>query len=1850
MAAHTGIIGNEIADQLAGHAARGHPLHDLTQWIALMDAHAFRAHAAWFWILYSRQFCAWWNDDSLCLPIEAATSPTTDILPCSRQQLVPADKGLLDCIIGTCNVLTLKTATKKRVVEEDLDTGLVGPTWQQIVFAQFRAAKVCIFALQETRVRKICHQLEDYLIYKGNATPQGHHGVLVALSTSIPYGSYCDASGKKKMLYFAKKDISVICTGARFVLLRICTDWVHFVIIAAHAPHSGNPIADIEHWWTSLVAQIPPRLAGWPVLLLADANAKVGADTCHSIGDHGAEIGDEKAIPFTSFVRGMDLWLPSTFQCHSGPTGTWLHPSGKWLRNDYIGLPNRWILRSCASWISDDIDVALQREDHRAALVSITMNIERASHRRPQRTHKFDVDTADLRALRFAIPGGPSLDVHSHALLLQQQIAACMPQRPPQGPIKQKISMFSATWELVLQKRQWRQTLWEASDLQRSTLAQAFFSLWRQSTTSPTMVEYEDTARGYDALLIDQDHVIAKAYHEFRLLGRLVTQASRADDVSFFQNLMKEGAMHLAPAESKQLWKTIKRALPKYQQRRQGIDPLRLMHLEDAWNPHFEALEAGCLITPEALLTEGQCQHVNKRQQQPPDSENLPTLFDLEKVLRGNRPGRATGHDPFTSELYHRHAAALAEHAYPLLLKTWVWGEEPIQFKGGPLALIPKRPQPQEVQHFRGILLLPTLAKGFHALMRKEIITLLQHQRLPGQLGGFRQQEVLFGSQALRVLGRAAHQVHVSMGVLFVDLSTAFHCLIREMVVGISDIRKFHYVLDTLQNAHCPEASLHIGRTLPCLLQELNAPPHLIRLLQSVHDSTWMMINDTEFIRTHKGTRPGSPVADAIFHYIMFDVSRTLQTFLREKGHTAFIQQMVGMEVDMVIWSDDLAIPVLAATADALVPALLDLLDFVRHEFAQRGFQVNLAKGKTGIVATFCGQGAAEQRRQFQLVPQPGLHHQFQDGTNSFVHLMPAYRHLGTLYTSDQQLDAEIAYRIGTATSAFDQIKRRLLTNRHLPESLRLQLFQSLVLSKLYFSMGSWHTPTGRQILRLKTTVVRMLRKILALTPGSASAARIFTAANMLEPRARLAVERLLYAQRLFHHGPAFLQLNLHAEDALHPQSWLAGLRSDLVWLHGVDLSPDPMLLDGDMTNLIDMWQGDSGRWKRRIRRAALRHVFQENMILDAQKWHAEIFGVLRGALFTFDPDPALLHVPEQQFDCPDCHRQFTTPQGVHVHRRKMHGVFCPEHHLLDSATCPACLTYLWSTQRLQQHLAYMPRDGSPNACFAYLQQIGYAVSYAAESLPKAMKGQTRFDALPVAGPLNAGLPAQQRQAAALLEQAQQLRAMYNDYVEPADPVRAGLRMGDLLTAVSQRWFDDFCAHGRKFHPADRLQDRWIDVIGKIPQEFEAWAIRTFLLWGKHVLPDIIANLWDGELEYYYDSEYADFVFDLDEYHLAERIMKLERRARLLRDPAPLPEAHRPVHPPQANAQPRSVPMMRVPRLFEDQEEWQADLLRVKWHDLPPDPAIPMVPDLAPRPSFVIVHLFAGRRRETDLHSWLADWSVRANVELKILSLDTAISPVLGNLDQRSESWQTLQSLYLQGRIAATISGHPCETYSSARWHPPPEGADQGKWPRPLRTALQLFGIDHRTLKELRQTRAGTAFFLQTLWTLACHVAFGGLFVEEHPGIPLQEIHPSVWRSALSKLFRQHPDVVLHEIAQWKFGAATVKPTGLMTLRLPFFIRDLFSQADETAVRPKAHAIGVDATGAFRTACHKEYPPRLSAGIACAVAHQLQRNIRARSVRTTDGPATSLVQWIHDVAHECSHIRSEATWLPDYQG
>lgn len=115
-------------------------------------------------------------------------------------------------------------------------------------------------------------------------------------------------------------------------------------------------------------------------------------------------------------------------------------------------------------------------------------------------------------------------------------------------------------------------------------------------------------------------------------------------------------------------------------------------------------------------------------------------------------------------------------------------------------------------------------------------------------------------------------------------------------------------------------------------------------------------------------------------------------------------------------------------------------------------------------------------------------------------------------------------------------------------------------------------------------------------------------------------------------------------------------------------------------------------------------------------------------------------------------------------------------------------------------------------------------------------------------------------------------------------------------------------------------------------------------------------------------------------------------------------------------------------------------------------------------------------------------------------SLDTAIASVLGNPHHRSVLRERSQHRYLQSFIAATISGHPCETISSARWYQPPAELSYLHRPRPLRNASHLFGLDHRTMRDRDH------FLSPNRFNIACHLARGGLLIEEHhPFIYIEE-------------------------------------------------------------------------------------------------------------------------------------------------
>ena len=138
--------------------------------------------------------------------------------------------------------------------------------------------------------------------------------------------------------------------------------------------------------------------------------------------------------------------------------------------------------------------------------------------------------------------------------------------------------------------------------------------------------------------------------------------------------------------------------------------------------------------------------------------------------------------------------------------------------------MIPKKNDHSRASHFRGIMLLPSVFKRLHALLRARVIEVIEPIKPAGQIGGFPGQQVQFGAMSLQCLSRLAQYHQLSFGVVFVDLANAFHRLIRELVCGITRQDDVEQLIAALQTAPCSSRGVQRWLELPCLLKRLGAP------------------------------------------------------------------------------------------------------------------------------------------------------------------------------------------------------------------------------------------------------------------------------------------------------------------------------------------------------------------------------------------------------------------------------------------------------------------------------------------------------------------------------------------------------------------------------------------------------------------------------------------------------------------------------------------------------------------------------------------------------------------------------------------------------------------------------------------------------------------------------------------------------------------------------------------------------------------------------------------------------------------------------------------------------------------
>ena len=702
---HQGEPGNELVDELARLANDGLEIESVTQWQDLVQSHKWITDLEWAWVLFDHHFYPHIKDGYLRIPTSPDTRPHPEQLLVfnskTNEQPEEVQTFQLDLHMCTYNAMTLKEANY-----DEIGT----PARLECLIRQMSELQVHLFAIQETRMRKTRRLTDDrYLLFQSQATERGQAGILIGIAKKVAFAH----SALGDPLYFKDEDFSVMHQDPRRLLLRIKRHEFQCLLLACHAPHTGQPNDEIQSWWDDTMALIPLRYQHWDLLCLTDANARIGGEPNDSIGTCGAEGPDDKAEAFTNFITDLNLYIPSTFhRIHQGPTTTWAHTSGARRRIDYICVPATWQTMQMKSWVQTDFASPLLCDDHSPVHLTIQGRLEgrRSKSKLDMPKLRFqvpreEIDPVTLQTLT-AVPW--NVDIHTHAELLQNQVYNVLqPQQPRIKTHRKKQTLTEATWTLIQTKRDVRKHLNDLQQVQRTSLLAAIFSSWKSSADVST----------WEGTLAMQDKAIACALHEFRLLGRQVTQAIRQDEVYFYNDLLKDCKEFSSPHQAKGLWNVIRRSLPKHKARRQQQPPMKIHELEHQWIPYLCELETGQEVSPHDLL-----QHC--RSHDAPiaitcDQADLPSLQRVEQTFRDTAPGKATGFDPIPSAIYHDFAPTMAANYFGLMLKEYLWSQEPIQRKGGHMTMLYKKGLSTAACNYRGIMLLSTASKRLHALLTK---------------------------------------------------------------------------------------------------------------------------------------------------------------------------------------------------------------------------------------------------------------------------------------------------------------------------------------------------------------------------------------------------------------------------------------------------------------------------------------------------------------------------------------------------------------------------------------------------------------------------------------------------------------------------------------------------------------------------------------------------------------------------------------------------------------------------------------------------------------------------------------------------------------------------------------------------------------------------------------------------------------------------------------------------------------------------------------------------------------------------------------------------------------------------
>ena len=437
----------------------------------------------------------------------------------------------------------------------------------------------------------------------------------------------------------------------------------------------------------------------------------------------------------------------------------------------------------------------------------------------------------------------------------------------------------------------------------------------------------------------------------------------------------------------------------------------------------------------------------------------------------------------------------------------------------------------------RGVLAQNALAKVAQRATRCLLIDHLDGVGNDLRIGGRHGYCAGYGSLLVRCFTKFAVGEGKTPGTVFVDITAAYYCVIRELVsgTGSGDGAIEELVSSLGLSAEDLQALQAYSRQDP-VLGSLD-PPILHALAGEFHSHTWQVLcNDVHITATRKGSQPGSAWADAIFAALF---EKVLQR--REGGFQAAVRPEFPWDERMsldppvprceakafvkasdVTYADDLALLTVARCTAMIGVAVAEITSVAVDSFSNHGFVANFAKGKTAAMISPCRPGARETRRKLFVEAKGKIPVLREAHAPAMLELVPSYRHLGTVVHHQCSMHPEVLRRVALTRVAFREGRRAIYLNPHIHLLRRSALFRVNVLSALLYGSGTWAGLLSGTFRLLAGAVHRLYRQLVRIRHDASqhwSSRQIEVAVQLPRPQTLLHVERLRFLCMLLRTG-----------------------------------------------------------------------------------------------------------------------------------------------------------------------------------------------------------------------------------------------------------------------------------------------------------------------------------------------------------------------------------------------------------------------------------------------------------------------------------------------------------------------------------------------------------------------------------------------------------------------------------------------------------------------------------------------------------------------------------------------------------